>query len=91
MCGTKDCDVKIPREGALDFLKKHVDSMIYCYECGEELIKEEECLMCIDGCGLKISEEETCSGNHGDTGASDLRGQTQEVRLSDDLVAVTLN
>ena len=91
MCGTKDCDVKIPRESALDFLNRNVDSMIYCYVCGEELSKEEECLMCIDGCGLKISEQATCSKDQGDTGESDLGDQTQEVRQLVDMVAATLN
>ena len=62
MCGNQSCDVKIPNEFALKFLRKHADSMVYCYVCGEELTKEETCLMCIDGCGNKI--ERTVSSDH---------------------------
>ena len=54
MCAAEICDVKIPKEFALEFLEKHADSMVYCYVCGEELRKEETCLICIDGCGIKI-------------------------------------
>ena len=57
MCGAKNCDVKIPTENALDILEKHVGGMIYCYHCGEELVKAEAGIMCADGCGLKIEEQ----------------------------------
>ena len=31
---------------------KFEDDMIYCYNCGEELFKEEGVIICPDGCGL---------------------------------------
>ena len=74
MCIVQGCDVKIPKEFALKFLHRHADSMVYCYVCGEELCQMENCLMCIDGCGIKIMR--TPSSDHpSDTDDSRNRNQ----------------
>ena len=31
---------------------QYKDVMVYCYNCGEELFKDDEVIMCPDGCGL---------------------------------------
>ena len=31
---------------------QYKDVMDYCYNCGEELFKDDEVIMCADGCGL---------------------------------------
>ena len=66
MCGARNCDVKIPIENVFDFLEEQVDSMKYCYICGEELYKAEAGLMCIDGCGLKIEKQANTKGQFSD-------------------------
>lgn len=53
MC--EECEVRIPKDDSLSFLANQVGQLLYCYACGEKLIKGREKLLCLDGCGMKIS------------------------------------
>ena len=52
MC--EECEIRIPKDDSLSFLANQVGQLLYCYACGEKLIKGRERFLCLDGCGLKI-------------------------------------
>ena len=51
---------------------QYKDVMIYCYNCGEKLFREDEVIMCPDGCGLIDIELKEIAGK-------ELNSQTLEM------------
>ena len=44
-----------------DLERAHKVDMVYCYNCGEELLRTEGKIMCVNGCGkININEGSLC-------------------------------